>query len=43
MTLRVSEAGENLRPYSQVECFQMMSKKNPELLRMKEAFGLELA
>lgn len=43
MTLRVSEAGENHRPCSHVECFQMMSKKNPELLRMKETFGLELA
>lgn len=29
MTTRVSEANENVRPYSHVERFQMMSKKTP--------------
>lgn len=43
MTTRVSEANENIRVYSHVERFQMMSKKNPDLLKLKEAFGLELS
>lgn len=43
MTVRVSEAQENVRAYSHVERFQMMSKKNPNLLKLKEAFGLELS
>lgn len=43
MTTRVSEANENVRAYSHVERFQMMSKKNPSLLKLKEAFGLELS
>ena len=43
MTVRVSAANENLRAYSHVERFQMMSKKNPSLLKLKEAFGLELS
>lgn len=43
MTTRVSEANENVRAYSHVERFQMMSKKNPSLLRLKEALGLELS
>lgn len=43
MTTRVSEANENIRAYSHVERFQMMSKKNPDLLKLKEAFGLELS
>ena len=43
MTTRVSEANENVRPYSHVERFQMMSKKNPSLLKLKEALGLELS
>ena len=30
MTTRVSEANENVRAYSHVERFQMMSKKNPQ-------------
>lgn len=43
MTTRVSEANENVRAYSHVERFQMMSKKNPSLLKLKEALGLELS
>lgn len=43
MTTRVSEANENMRAYSHVERFQMMSKKNPSLLKLKEALGLELS
>ena len=43
MTVRVSEATENVRAYSHVERFQMMSKKNPNLLKLKEALGLELS
>lgn len=43
MTTRVSEANENVRAYSRVERFQMMSKKNPSLLKLKEALGLELS
>lgn len=43
MTVRVSAANENIRAYSHVERFQMMSKKNPGLLKLKEALGLELS
>ena len=43
MTVRVSAAEENIRAYSHVERFQMMSKKNPNLLKLKEEFGLELS
>ena len=43
MNVRVSAANENIRAYSHVERFQMMSKKNPGLLRLKEALGLELS
>ena len=43
MTVRVSAANENIRAYSHVERFQMMSKKNPSLLKLKETFGLELS
>ena len=43
MTTRISEANENMRAYSHVERFQMMSKKNPSLLKLKEALGLELS
>ena len=42
MSVRVSEANETLRAYSQVERFQLMNQKNPHLMRLKEAFGLEL-
>lgn len=41
MTMRVSEATENIRAYNRVERFQMMSQKNPDLLKLKEIFGLE--
>ena len=43
MTVRVLEAKEVTRAYSQVERFQLMSKKNAKLLRLKEVFGLELS
>ena len=43
MVTRVSAANENMRAYSHVERFQMMSKKNPELIKLKETFGLELS
>ena len=43
MTVRISAPNENIRAYSHVERFQMMSKKNPNLLKLKEAFGLELS
>ena len=42
MTVRVSEEQEVVRAYSRVERFQMMAQKNPELIKLKEAFGLEL-
>ena len=42
MTVRVLEAKEVVRAYSHVERFQLMSKKNPKLLKLKEVFGLEL-
>lgn len=41
MTVRVSEATENVRAFSRVEKFQMMAQKNSTLLQLKEAFGLE--
>lgn len=43
MSVRVAEAAERKRAYSKPEQFQMMSQKNPNLLKLKEAFGLELA
>ena len=43
MTIRVFEAQEVVRAYSQVERFQLMSKKNPKLIKLKEVFGLELS
>ena len=43
MKVRVFEAKEVIRAYSQVERFQLMSKKNPKLLKLKEVFGLELS
>lgn len=42
MTMRISETSENVRAYSRVERFQMLSQKNPNLLKLKEVFGLEL-
>ena len=43
MKVRVSENKEIIRAYSHKERFQLMSQKNPSLLKMKEAFGLELS
>ena len=43
MTIRVLEAKEMVRAYSHAERFQMMSQKNPKLLKLKEVFGLELS
>ena len=43
MTVRVSKENENVRAYSHVERFQMMSKENPKVLKLKEEFGLELS
>ncbi len=43
MKVRVSESNENIRAYSHLERFQMMSQKNPSLLKLKEALGLELS
>ena len=43
MKVRVSEQGENVRAYSHLERFQMMSQKNPSLLKLKEELGLELS
>lgn len=43
METRVSVGNENKRAYSHLERFQMMSRKNPDLLGLKEAFGLDLA
>lgn len=43
MTVRVSQGAENIRAYSHVERFQMMSQKNPKLLKLKDSLGLELS
>ena len=43
MEVRVSEENETVRAYSPVERFQLMSQKNPSLMKLKETFGLELA
>ena len=43
MKVRVFEAKEVVRAYSPVERFQLMSKKNPKLMKLKEVFGLELS
>ena len=43
MKVRVFEAKEVIRAYSPVERFQLMSKKNPKLMKLKEVFGLELS
>ncbi len=43
MTVRVSAPNEVVRAYSHVERFQLMSQKNPMLLKLKEALGLELS
>ena len=41
--IRVFEAEEVIRAYSPVERFQLMIKKNPKLMKLKEVFGLELS
>ena len=43
MKVRVLEAKEVVRAYSHVERFQLMSKKNPKLMKLKDVFGLELS
>ena len=43
MTIRVSAPTENVRAYSHIERFQMMSQKNPHLLQLKQELGLELS
>jgi len=43
MTVRILEAKEVVRAYSHTERFQLMSNKNPKLLKLKEVFGLELS
>lgn len=43
MQVQVAEAQNVIRAYSKNELFQQMAKKNPNLLKLKEAFGLELA
>jgi DNA polymerase-3 subunit gamma/tau len=42
MTVRIAAPEENVRAFSQVERYQMMSKKNVYLSKLKEKFGLEL-
>lgn len=43
ISVRVSEAQENTRAYSRVERYQMMAQKNPDILKLKETFELELS
>ena len=43
MTTRIFETKETVRAYNNVERFQLMSKKNPKLLKLKEIFGLEFS
>ena len=43
MVIRLSEGSENQRAYSNLERFQLMSQKNPSLVKLKETFGLEFA
>ena len=43
MKIRVFEAEEVIRAYSPVERLQLMIKKNPKLMKLKEVFGLELS
>jgi DNA polymerase-3 subunit gamma/tau len=42
MKVRVSETQEMVRAVGRVEKFTLMAKKNPALIKFKEAFGLEL-
>lgn len=41
LTVRISEAEENTRPFNRSEKFQMMAEKNKALLQLKDEFGLE--
>ncbi|MEG1545678.1 MAG: hypothetical protein RR371_00315, partial [Bacteroides sp.] len=43
MIVRISAPTENIKAYGRVERFQMMSDKNPVLLKLKNVFGLELS
>lgn len=43
MVVQVAEAETAAKIYTKGEQFQNMAKKNPNLLKLKEAFGLELA
>lgn len=43
MVVQVAEAEVAAKQYTKGEQFQNMAKKNPNLLKLKEAFGLELA
>ena len=43
MTVRVFEENEVVRAYSQVERFQIMTQKNPRLLKLKDYLALELS
>lgn len=40
---RVAEKQEKQKAFSQLEKFQLMAAKNPDLLHLKDKFGLELA
>jgi DNA polymerase-3 subunit gamma/tau len=42
MTVRIAAPDENVRAFNQTERYQMMSRKNPYLNKLKEKFGLEL-
>jgi DNA polymerase-3 subunit gamma/tau len=42
MVVRVSAPSETIRVVGRVEKFQLMAKKNPSLMRLKDVLGLEL-
>ena len=42
LSVRVSEAHEVVRAYNQTERFQLMSKRNPKLLKLAQKFNLTL-
>ena len=42
LIIRISEAEEQERAYSRIEKFQMMAQKNPAVIDLQKAFGLEL-
>ena len=42
LSVRVSEAHEVVRAYNQAERFQLMSKRNPKLLKLTQKFNLKL-